>query len=105
MSDLRALAVAGAVAMALTVPASAAPIYDTTAALTGTRAMSAGDGITKGGGNVTAASLSWLITSVAGGWHYKYSFTENSQQSISHFILDLSDNCTVNSGCVEHAAV
>jgi hypothetical protein len=88
----------GAAGVALTLAlgggAKAAPIYDTSALgeLTGSRSQ--GAGLTVGGGNATTASLSWSITAITGGYHYSYTFTTNSaQQSISHFILDLSDSC------------
>lgn len=83
--------------------ASAAPVYDTNTSmqLSGSRSTAVGGGLVIGGGNVTSASLSWLITDNGNGTlHYKYTFTENSQQGISHFILDLSDNCSSTSGCL-----
>ena len=60
-------------------------------------------GLSKGGGNITQARITWDITysSNTNLWSYSYTFTENSQQSISHFVLDLSDNCTSSSSrCV-----
>lgn len=60
-------------------------------------------GLSKGGGNITQARISWNISYNSGSnlWNYSYSFFENSQQSISHFVLDLSDNCTGSSSrCV-----
>jgi len=84
------------------VSAQAAPIYDTSAqgALSATRSV--GIGLVIGGGNATTASLTWNISYNAGSslWHYSYSFSENSQQGISHFLLDLSDNCTATARCI-----
>ena len=97
------VAVVAALVIGSGVSSSASPVYDTSALgeLTGSRA-SGGNGLVIGGGNVTSASLSWVITSIAGGYHYSYSFSENSQQSISHFVLDLSDNCSGTSGCLQN---
>ncbi len=82
--------------------AHAAPVYDTSAEgeLIGSRSV--GSGLVIGGGNATAASFSWNISYNAGTslWHYAYSFSENSQQGISHLVLDLSDSCTATAGCI-----
>jgi hypothetical protein len=91
--------------------AEASVIYDSSALgeLSGSRA--AGSGLTIGGGNATTASLGWSITSIVGGYHYDYTFTTNSRQdSISHFILDLSDSCVsggsfTDAKCVYNAMV
>lgn len=101
MSKKVSLAAAAALIVGLAASAQAAPVYDQSALgeLTGTRSTG-GNGLTIGGGNVTSATLSWVITSIAGGYHYAYELSENSQQSISHFVLDLSDNCSSTSGCV-----
>ena len=75
--------------------ASAVPVYDTPADLTGTRTLAAGD-LIKGGGSAgfNSASISWTITSNNNNTlHYSYTVDTNSMQGLSHFILDLSDNC------------
>ena len=78
--------------------ASATPVYGTAADLTGTRSI-AGGGLIKGGGTFTDASISWTITSNNNGsLHYSYSIDTNSQQGLSHFIFDLSDNCMSAAG-------
>lgn len=95
-----ALAVSGLLAFGPT-EGWAVPVYDTASniELTGSR-TTGGGGLIIGGGNVTSASLAWEITDNGDGTlHYKYTFSENSQQSISHFVLDLSDNCTSANGC------
>src|SRR6185437_4796556 len=93
--NLTAACLAGAIGlMGSMAVAKAAVIYDSSALgeLSGSRSV--GSGLTIGGGNATTASLNWTITSIAGGYHYDYTFTTNSRQdSISHFILDLSDSC------------
>ena len=91
--------------------ANAAVIYDSSALGELTGSHSAGSGLTIGGGNATTASLSWAITSISGGYHYSYTFNTNSHQdSISHFILDLSDSCVsggsfADAKCVYNAMV
>jgi hypothetical protein len=89
-------------------PAWAALVYDTDTnmQLSGSRTTSVGGGLVIGGGNVTTASLAWTITDNGDGTlHYAYTFDEDSQQSISHFVLDLSDNCTATSGCLMNPEV
>jgi len=49
------------------------------------------------------ASLDWTITPITNGFHYLYEFFYESQQGISHFVLDLSDDCTATNGCVVSA--
>ena len=88
---------------------TASPVYDTSAMaeLTGSRSSTAGD-ITITGDRYKTFDISWEITAVSGGYNYSYTFdftrfTGRGTQgapNISHFILDLSDNCTAASGCV-----
>ena len=83
---------------------SKAAVYDTSAlgSLTGTRTVADGDLIFGGGGALTGGSLEWIINPLANGdgFHYWYKFSYDSQNGISHFVLDLSDDCGPTSGCV-----
>src|SRR5918996_2228398 len=80
-----------------------APVYDTSALgeLTGARQSTDGEVVIASGSNYTTFQISWSIAPVAGGYQYQYtfSFTPTSPAG-SHFILDLSDNCTATSGCI-----
>lgn len=92
--------------MAVTVyPAGAVPVYDTAADLTGSRSENALQIVTGGGyaSDLTDFTVSWAITSISGGYHYKYTFGGFSDPELSHVILDLSDICTTASGCVTNA--
>jgi hypothetical protein len=105
--NFTAACLAGAIGlMGSMAAAEAAVIYDSSALgeLSGSR--SAGSGLTIGGGNATTASLNWTITAIAGGYHYSYTFDTNSHQdSISHFILDLSDSCVSGGGFADAKCV
>lgn len=97
-SAIAATIIAGTIA-----GASALPVYDQL--VTGDDLAddrSVGAGLTIGGGTATTASISWDIAFNSGTslWSYNYAFTTNARQGISHFLLDLSDNCSANSGCV-----
>lgn len=85
--------------------AQATLVYDqfvTGSNLAGSRSLAVNGGLMNIGGNVSSATLSWEIgyDTNTTRWSYSYTFTHNSQQGISHFILDLSDNCTAGSGCI-----
>ena len=84
--------------------ASAIPVYGTNVALgdfSGSRSI-AGGGLINGGGSFSSATVSWTITAIAGGLHYSYSVATDSQQGVSHFIWDLSDNCTEIGACFQN---
>ena len=106
MSNRWTRAAAAALVVGLAASAHASPVYDTSALgeLTGSRSTG-GSGLTIGGGDVTSATLRWVITAIAGGYRYSYTFSEDSQQGISHFVLDLSDNCSGTSGCLQNVTV
>lgn len=104
---------ASAVAFTLVIsaPAVATPVYDqvvTAADYMGSRSTGGGGldlTISGNPGNPpTAMTFSWNISFNGGTnlWSYKYTFdfTPDNVQAISHFILDLSDDCTANTGCV-----
>jgi len=92
--------------LALTVCVGA-PVYGESAALTGSR--------TEGTHLITldewhddalSQQISWAISPLGGGlWEYQYTFTYFASPSISHFILDLTDDCVPdNPGCVMDAS-
>jgi hypothetical protein len=46
------------------------------------------------GGQYSGIQISWDITSIGGNsWTYKYTFENFSRPDVSHFILDLTDDC------------
>ena len=106
MTNTRLATLAAAAVLSATT-AMAAPIYGTTAPLTGSRTE--GAGITTFGiyaGDGITQSLSWTITSNPDGT-YDYSYTFSgfggaAVPTISHFILDLTDDCVRpgDPGCV-----
>lgn len=92
-------------AVGLATSLQAAPVYDTTVA----PANYAGSRSTPteiiAGGNWGTGSLSWaIVMGGVGDWTYTYTFSADwDAPAISHFILDLSDNCTSSvSGCVSN---
>ena len=99
------------VGLGLALPAAealATPVYNTDVSAVdfiGSRSI-AGGGLVKGGGSFTSATLSWAITSNQdNSLHYSYSIITNSQQGVSHFVFDLSDNCTAVGSCFQNIAV
>jgi hypothetical protein len=102
----RHVLLAGLASLALSAPALAVPVYGTTAALEGFRT----DPFVKtGGAYTTAFRVSWEITPIAGGYEYEYTFSGYGSPAISHFILDLTDDCVgpdgaaADPGCVANA--
>jgi hypothetical protein len=96
-----ALAVSAAVA-----PAAAASVYGTPVAepnWVDSRTLNAFELETGGATVISTLNLSWNIGYDLGLWNYSYtmSWTPEGATAISHFILDLSDDCTsAASGCV-----
>jgi len=93
-----------AVGLALAPSSHAATVYDTTVAAgnyTGSRSTPTE---IISGGDWSTGTLSWAITTGGvGDWTYTYTFSADwDKPAISHFILDLSDNCTSTSGCVSN---
>jgi hypothetical protein len=76
---------------------NATPIYDTSAMdeLTGSRSVDPANGLVFGSGDATRndATLSWDIDRVGNLFHYSYAFSYESKQGLSHFLLDISDDC------------
>jgi hypothetical protein len=92
------------IAAALAPSSQAAPVYDTTVApanYTGSRSTPTE---IIAGGDWSTGTVSWVITTGGvGDWTYTYTFSADwDTPAISHFILDLSDNCTSTSGCVSN---
>ncbi len=91
----------------------ATPVYDTAVGashFTGSRESADGEVIIAGTRYKTF-NIAWNITQVTGGFNYSYTFTytrftgggTRPAPAISHFILDLSTNCTEEaSGCVQN---
>ncbi|MFO1189594.1 MAG: PEP-CTERM sorting domain-containing protein [Alphaproteobacteria bacterium] len=72
--------------------AAQAGIYNTAASLTGSRSLGAGlAGAIPGATGTASATLDWTITDQGTYFHYSYTLTTNSQQGVSHFIIDVSD--------------
>jgi hypothetical protein len=89
----RPVLLASLASLALSASALAVP-YGTTADFTGTRTE--GAGIVTGGDYVADGGkfeVSWVITSITGGYRYEYTFDGYVSPAISHFILDLTDDC------------
>jgi hypothetical protein len=91
------LALSGACVLWSAAPARAVPIYGTPVTgsdLSDSRDVD-GDGLT-GTNEYSGASsdftVTWEITPIDGGWHYKYTFTD-FDKDISNFVIDLSDDC------------
>ena len=79
----------------------ALPVYDQPASLTGDR-YGISDLIVSNSGNYDSIHLNWVIAPLdAGLWSYTYTFDGFKSPAISHFILDLSDDCVPgNPNCV-----
>lgn len=102
----RHVLLAGLASLALSAPALAVPVYGTTVTnldLTGSRT----DPFLVTGGDYTDTfAVSWEITPITGGYEYKYTFSGYGSPEISHFILDLTDDCVgpddaaADPGCV-----
>lgn len=95
--------------------AHAAPVYGTSADFVGSRSTTDGGGLTfdtteglsnDPGGDL---SLSWdIVDNSDGTFDYNYTLdpTElDSNQSISHFTIDLSDDCDGSKGCATDISV
>lgn len=101
MTGRRLIPLVGALALAVAMPLQA-QVYDTAVDaehFTGERKN--GSGLTGSGkyasGNQT---ISWEIVQNGNMFTYSYTLTGFSKPSISHFILELSGNCTPTNGCV-----
>ena len=90
-----------AVALSLSVGSSAS-LYNTAVSagsFTGSRTAPSSGGITEVG-NYDNISLSWtILPETASLYRYTYTFANFVPPAISHFILELSDNCTATGEC------
>jgi hypothetical protein len=94
-----------ALAVALSAVGLGATVYGEPADLSGSRTENGGF-VTGGdwGSDSLTQSLSWEITQLGGSWLYTYTFANFASPGISHFILDLTDDCVPNNpGCVTDA--
>ncbi len=90
--------------------ASAAPVYGEPAELTGTRDNFDDGGLTGANGwdgstPDTQVSLTWSISPVDDYWSYSYTWSgsDTALGRISHFTLDVTDDCLETEDCVEEA--
>jgi hypothetical protein len=90
--------------VALSSMAKAAPVYDTGAALSGTRTVG-NPGIALSHTGRGTFTISWVITPNGSGFHYHYAIAHTAQQALSHVVLDLSDTCNTNNRCVFNTLV
>lgn len=86
-------------------PMFAAPVYgtDATGELIGSRSEGTPGIVTADNWVGDGASIEWTIIDLGGGqWSYTYNFIGWDQPEISHFILDLTDDCVEEqiAGCV-----
>jgi len=104
-------------AACLCAPAMAA-VYNTAVGasnFTGTRTTDSasanyGLGYAAYSGTGFSATISWSITPISGGFHYEYTFdtptgTGQNWNALSHFVLDLSDDCTSTSPCFQNLMI
>ncbi len=82
----------------LVTPATATSVYGTETPLVGSTTLL---GFGNWAGNT---SLAWAITPLSGGggWLYNYTFTEIGSD-LSHLVLQFSDNCAGDPGCISNA--
>ena len=110
MSRVKSALTLGTVAFATILAAPAAfalPVYDQPAPIsdyTGSRSTPSANGLGSTIGGTT--TLSWVIDNGAdpndGLYHYSYTLQWTAQQGISHFILDLSDDCSATTICIQN---
>ncbi len=77
----------------------ASTVYDTSAALTGTRLVGTGGGLADGGGHdYDHLMLNWsIVQQTSLTYVYTYTISGFSGPNLSNVILDLSDDCAVRS--------
>lgn len=106
MFNARNLVQVGLVA-ALLAPASAfASVYGTDVGLTdytGSRSVAGGGLGLLGAGTAT---IDWsIVDNLDGTFHYSYTLTTTAQNTISHFILDLSEDCSDFGSCFSNLVI
>lgn len=75
----------------------AAPVYDTSAAFSGTRFVGSGGGLVDGGGSAyNNLFLTWsIIPQPDLTYVYNYTIGGFTTAALSHVLIDLSDNCVI----------
>src|SRR4051794_19172726 len=84
----------------------ASTIYGTPAPLTGTRTENSGEIVTGGGYQTDAGNftLDWLVTQTGGLFTYTYELSGYHTPAISHFVISLSDGCSLDTACITGAS-
>ena len=104
-----AFSLAAAALFLVPVSAHATPVWGTSlgadvADYTGSLSTGWGGGLKLRGSG--SGNIAWVITDNGNGsLHYSYTLTTTAKNRISHFILDLSDNCTAVGSCFGNLAV
>ena len=80
----------------------AGTVYGTPATLAGTRTADSGQIITGGGYNTDAGNfiLTWDISQIGDLFTYRYDVSGYSTPGISHFIISLSEGCSLDPNCI-----
>src|SRR4051812_9413836 len=84
----------------------AAGIYGTPAPLTGTRTENSGQIVTGGGYQTDAANftLDWTVTQLGDLFTYRYDVSGYHTPGISHFIISLSEGCSLDPKCITNTS-
>lgn len=86
----------------------AAPVYDATADLSGSRAIDTGLTGTAPFEHHTASGIRWNIAEEDGVYHYNYTlfgFAFGGGSTIQHLTLDVSDLCSATAGCLSNVTL
>ena len=91
---MRKLLLVATLAATFALPSVAAVIYGTDVTFDDYTGSRSGAGQLVTGGQYSGIQISWEITSIGlNAWTYKYTFEDFRSPAISHFILDLTDDC------------
>lgn len=84
----------------------ASTIYGTPAPLTGTRTEGSGQIITGGGYQTDAGdfTLDWTISQIGDLFTYRYDVSGYATPGVSHFIISLSEGCSLDANCITTAS-
>src|SRR5690349_12655223 len=90
---MRKLLIVATFAATFSLPSMAA-VYGTSVTADDYTGSRSGSGQLVTGGKYAGIQISWDIDSIgANSWKYKYTFENFDSPAISHFILDLTDDC------------